>query len=933
MKEKKVKIIILEVILHLICAGMFFLVADYLFHTYLQVDFLNEQKVYFIDPFQKSVKDFEDTETFNDILEHETSDLLQYIGISMDMESGGTFYPQKHIDVVEYSSRGLSDRVCDATAVYELDDLIKWGKEDFHFRNRIMSLGEFVTYYGNCIYPENFRLNEDGQLYFDGYHVDHETTYDILTQRDYENLRKGMVDGKGEGKLDLKPDAKNDLENSLTVRLENDKYVVFQSEADKDLYYPIFNAINEKTTEELYELVFSYLMRYISEYVEIYREDDNMTTLSFSQLECTYKTVDGKQTLYSQVNNWIDFFVLQNAIEQTAHDFAYRYDTYKKGANRYAQNNSNLRYVIRLRYPEGTKTKTITNLPDYASSLDDSLTEIFSENLRYIIYYAGNLEYSTLTSVEEQTLQDILRDSSYNYPDDTKIWIYSDIDYTSSEDALFDAHFLFLRNKESVGKKLLLFLLLLFIWLIIFVYCCYLVGIVAENKISKEQTLSWFDRIWSEVIFILILLMIFIDSKGFSLLRDVTGSVYNSHLMIGGLNSDRILNYLYFGLFGFFFSFGIMFFATIYTRRIKYGNLISDSLSYYVINAGHYVIKLISRHRSLAINTLLPYNFFLLGNLFGMFVLGKYIESKPLVSFITGALVVSLDALIGVYLFRGGAEKREIVDGITRIRDGETDYKLETQNLTGTNQDLADAVNNIGEGIRKAVQTSMRDEQMKSDLITNVSHDLKTPLTSIINYVDLLKRQGINEEPASDYIRILDDKSKRLKQLLDDLLEASKISSGNIELKMSQINLTELMKQTAGEFEDKFSAKKLAIVFEHQENCYILADGRRLWRIVDNLFNNVCKYALDGTRVYIDLMVSEGKCFLSIKNISAQPTTVQGEELTERFIRGDSSRTTEGSGLGLFIAKSLTEAQKGKLNVSVDGDLFKVCLEFPEYTC
>ena len=221
---------------------------------------------------------------------------------------------------------------------------------------------------------------------------------------------------------------------------------------------------------------------------------------------------------------------------------------------------------------------------------------------------------------------------------------------------------------------------------------------------------------------------------------------------------------------------------------------------------------------------------------------------------------------------------------------------------------------------------------MKTDLITNVSHDIKTPLTSIINYVDLLKRLKITEEPARGYIDILDSKAQRLKQLTDDLVEASKISSGNIELNLEKLNLTELLNQGIGEFSEKWEEKGLQVIFEKEgQTACIYADSRRMWRVVENLFNNICKYAMEGTRVYIDLETEDEKIEVSIKNISRQQMNIKPEELTERFIRGDSSRTTEGSGLGLSIAKNLVQVQGGSFEIQMDGDLFKIVMCFPEY--
>ena len=239
----------------------------------------------------------------------------------------------------------------------------------------------------------------------------------------------------------------------------------------------------------------------------------------------------------------------------------------------------------------------------------------------------------------------------------------------------------------------------------------------------------------------------------------------------------------------------------------------------------------------------------------------------------------------------------------------------------------------MGNGIKRAVETSMKDEKMKADLITNVSHDIKTPLTSIINYVDLLKRENIQDERISGYIDILEQKSQRLKQLTDDLVEASKISSGNIVLNFEKINLVELVNQSIGEFEDKFAEHGLKCRLEAPSSpVYISVDARSMFRIIENLYNNIYKYALHGTRVYINIetfgLEGAQRVQLAVKNISENQLNLSSDELIERFKQGDESRKSEGSGLGLSIAKSLTEAMNGQFDLFLDGDLFKVILTF-----
>ena len=243
-------------------------------------------------------------------------------------------------------------------------------------------------------------------------------------------------------------------------------------------------------------------------------------------------------------------------------------------------------------------------------------------------------------------------------------------------------------------------------------------------------------------------------------------------------------------------------------------------------------------------------------------------------------------------------------------------------------------LNNISNGFENAIQDRMKSERMKVELITNVSHDIKTPLTSIINYVDLLKKENINNEQAKEYIEILDSKSQRLKKLTEDLVEASKVSTGNISLNLEKINVVELVKQATGEFEDKFKKRGLETIINADKNeVNIMADSRYMYRIIENLFSNVSKYALENSRVYIDIKQSKednsaDNVIIEVKNISKDKLNISAEELMQRFVRGDKSRTTEGSGLGISIAQNLTELQKGKFELKLDGDLFKVKIIF-----
>ena len=273
---------------------------------------------------------------------------------------------------------------------------------------------------------------------------------------------------------------------------------------------------------------------------------------------------------------------------------------------------------------------------------------------------------------------------------------------------------------------------------------------------------------------------------------------------------------------------------------------------------------------------------------------------------------------------------RQIFDGGERIAKGDYSHPIHTEKMMYELRTHAENLNNVQTGVAAAVEEKMKSERFRTELITNVSHDIKTPLTSIINYVELLKQENFEDPKIQRYIEVLEQKSQRLKTLTEDVVEASKVSSGNISLEMMNLNLVEMIQQTSGEFQEKFAARNLEEVLNlPEEEAMICVDGRRTWRVLENIYNNAAKYAMEGSRIYADLEISEDQVIFTLKNVSAYPLNISADELTERFIRGDISRSTEGSGLGLSIAKTLTEMQKGQFELYLDGDLFKVTIKFP----
>ena len=299
------------------------------------------------------------------------------------------------------------------------------------------------------------------------------------------------------------------------------------------------------------------------------------------------------------------------------------------------------------------------------------------------------------------------------------------------------------------------------------------------------------------------------------------------------------------------------------------------------------------------------------------------------ISFITFLLETILLVIVLYKIVKAIKNFIQVENKLKEIYEGNNQNKLKSYEFIPEFQNTVKYINDISNGLDNAIQEKIKSERLKAELITNVSHDIKTPLTSIINYVDLLKKENIENEKAKEYIEILDNKSQRLKKLTEDLVEASKVSTGNISLKLEKINIVELLKQASGEFEDKFQKRGLKTIIDCKETeINIMADSRYMYRIIENLLSNISKYALENSRVYIDIKKIEKQVKIEVKNISKDKLNISAEELMQRFVRGDKSRTTEGSGLGISIAQNLTELQKGKFNLILDGDLFKVELVF-----
>ncbi len=626
---------------------------------------------------------------------------------------------------------------------------------------------------------------------------------------------------------------------------------------------------------------------------------------SHNILVCRYQTVDGKN-IEDIVSTWEEYSLLCSYVEEAANALLANFDEYGSLLSYYSYQNSNLRYYV-TRTING-KTEVYTNVDELAGETTGmDIKGIFENYGKYIYYCPYELSYETNTIIKESVVRSLVKTYSYAYPDQIKLYIAVDTNNYPCSDEFTQGKASFSKYMPYRTQMYILCFAAAFIYLLLFIINIrsYMKVVVGDEKRKSTEVivLEGLLLIAAPIIAFIISTFIFDVSYG------------------------KIIQMTYFPIYAAvgMFIMDIGFLYLVYELIIKFRNKIGwyDSLLRKLVLGARNLILTTTDNGNVIIRTWIPFIAFVVINML-LFKVG-----------IAGIIIAAfLDILTGIYLYRQNLDRDRIIHVIENIKNGDLKAKVDVGNLHADNISLAEAVNSIGEGIDKAVDTSMKDEKLKADLITNVSHDIKTPLTSIINYVDLIKREDIDNERIKEYVAVLDAKSQKLKQLTEDLVEASKISSGNISIQLDKIDFVELVNQTLGEFYEKFEKSSLTPVFRASEqHIAIMADPRHLWRVLENLFNNVCKYALDGTRVYLDMVLDKNKegkriVVFAIKNISAKELNVDAAELTERFIRGDESRTTEGSGLGLSIAKNLTTAQGGTFDIKLDGDLFKVIITF-----
>ncbi|MCH5274502.1 MAG: HAMP domain-containing histidine kinase [Lachnospiraceae bacterium] len=870
---------------------------------------------------------FDETEAFDYMLWNALRDIIRYNVAKSQLETDGVFDGNKVMDIKAFVNRRYGEKAEEIVesedgkyqpeaAQYYLQDLLKWDKYGLSYEVQDMTEEEFVFYFGSSHYN-----TVDGHLNAEQEGILHDYLGDSATFL----LNWGDTDA----------DNTYFQITNEAILAETEEVLV---ETDSSETMTVIHVAGENMTHE----VLADILLTDNPVADVYIDHDGNIRVLVNMLAERYRTVNNK-SLTDCVESWSEYVTYCGWVEQAVQDISYNYNEYLGFGERYSAENTNIAYNFEMAMMG--ESVRVSNL---SSDNWDGLDEYYREQYgRYMIYRPENMIYESNMGSDifnEQAIFDAFSRYEYAYPETARIWLGVDTSYPLT-DFLAQADAAYSRLHPYAYLLLAVGAVGLLLWFVLFLFLSVKTGWRAAGRSKTDASgaeereavlvLNWFDDIPTEIaaglgaasaffLFEFGLWFLWEYFRGDNL-DIICAHRFRTACMAGGF---VLLCSLSFCLFWYSLL-----------RRIKAHTLWQNSLFKLLWQ------KLIKKPAMALKKLLLKLydnsgvffrNLFIMGGIMGLnLILGFWFCNawwhRSLSQLISVFIIVCLmDAGIFCIWFYHHLKRKKIIEGIVKIREGELGYQVPTDDMHGENKQLAEAVNSIGSGIKEAVETSMKDERLKADLITNVSHDIKTPLTSIINYVDLLKREKIEVEPVKGYIEVLENKSQRLKQLTDDLLEASKISSGNIILTWETINLTELLKQALGEFSEKFEEKNLTVIESFSEKAVnIEADSRRIWRVIENLFNNVCKYALPGTRVYLDMEKGQQDVMLSIKNISAQPLNIPAEELTERFIRGDVSRNTEGSGLGLSIAKNLTELQNGKFHIYLDGDLFKVSLSFP----
>ena len=807
---------------------------------------------------------YEDSPDFNSAVEGAMYEAFGMFRVKNLMETDGAYDPGKEIDIMAYADPGQGGSIENGKLMYRLDHLISWS-EDYN------STGE-------DLYDENVIVcrNVDGTYYY--YYFD-----DFLAL-----FESGQLMAEFDDEYHTQAQFLNDLSNKTAEEGYNGSVRIVDSDG-KEIYTDCWN-FGSALEEEYAPVGGKNLLEVVNNTPEL---NGNLTEI------------------YDRLS-----FVLSGIFDD--------YTTYQSGWEYLEEGNTNFTYL----YVDKEKKQVFTNRADYADYADvgKHIEEMKSgDSVKYVIVNPRLKDFETNMNLSASSEWDTVRSYESNRNSENILAISVDTSYPI-QDQFYEGSENYNQNIPFLRWALILFIA----GGILFIISAVWLAVTAGKKPGSEDLhLTVFDHWKTEIsaglvigLWVLVTCVMIGTVTTFSSFPEVstaveyygadTVPVVYSTLFTAAINLADLAGLFFYGLFTF-----LCFFAGYVSliRRIKAKILWKGSLLCALITAAGRVWK----SRAITMKSAAA----VLGFMFIQWLAIIFRDVPFLV------LAVAVDVAVIWAVMCGAVAKSRIRKGIEEISGGNLEYRIDLKWLRGEERDIAEKINNIGSGLNKAVDEAMRNERLKTDLITNVSHDIKTPLTSIINYVDILKRSNIDDEKIRGYLDILEAKAQRLKTLTEDVVEASKVSSGNITLEYMDMDLRELVQQTEGEMAEKFAARNLTMVLNlPEEPAVIHVDGRRMWRVLENIFGNAAKYAMPGTRVYADLILTEDKVNFSLKNVSEQQLNISADELTERFIRGDISRSTEGSGLGLSIAKSLTTMQGGKFELYLDGDLFRVNIQF-----
>lgn len=813
---------------------------------------------------------FEESADFNSMVQGMMRQVMERIRLERMFETDGSYSPDKLVDVVEYTKSGRISGENTSGVAYTLEELENWS-EDYNS-------GEGDIYDTNSVIVCE---RTDGSYYY--YYLS-----DFITLLDNGQLSLEMEDP------DDTPEFLNGLENG---ELTSSGFYEFR----------ILNSSGEIEYTDCWN--FGQALR------EKYAPDGAENLL---------QVVNGNPQLNGKLS------IIYDDIASVLNSIYSDYQTYQSGWAYLGEGNTNFTYLYINEETKRVETNR-SGYRSYENAAENIKSMKSGDSVKYMIVYPKLGDFETNMSISASSEWDAVRSYENRRNFNSTFAVAVDTDFPI-RDQFYEGKINYEQNAPFLQHSLILAVVSGILFLIAAVWLTMAAG---RNEKDDELRLTAFDR-WKTEIAAAVVIGVWLCGTGlFAMAGSGIGTVSeasaSASYYMDAYSYDAPLNY-YTGLFTnmlsllditALFVYGLFAFSCFFlgylslVKRIKGRRLWADSVCRMVLSFGATVFA----ERSVTVRA---------AAVAGVFVVFQWLALASGGSTVFVLLMLAVDIAVIYLVLSNAVAKGRLKKGIEEIASGNMNYKIPLGGLNGSNRTLAEQLNDIGGGLNKAVEEGLKNERLKTDLITNVSHDIKTPLTSIINYVDILKRENIQDPKIRGYLDILEAKAQRLKTLTEDVVEASKVSSGNIVLEYMDVDLAEMIQQTEGEFAEKFAARNLSVVVNlPDEPAVIHVDGRRMWRVLENIFGNAAKYAMPGTRVYADLSVDEENVRFSLKNVSEQQLNIAADELTERFIRGDISRSTEGSGLGLSIAKSLAEMQGGRFELYLDGDLFRVNILFP----